>query len=249
MAYGAETAGASALAHTIYIRLSRDLIDRSWQWPDAWHRAFEQASAELALAAATCVLEGDPVTTSLIEVQLDGACLELQIESKGTSITITFLAFTGPETGPDGPNGGCQQPRAAEGLALGLRGSGRRFRLVVFHGYMPAIPGPACNGLSEGLIEEAIQDRIDSDHTCSATSYRAAVGSYCVYPDDQRHYLQTDLSKAVQAIHGCPGDGRVASNPGGKLRATHWPTLGNRTGWPAFPGLCRHTAFPGRYPH
>jgi hypothetical protein len=158
MAYGAEPAGAGALAHTIYIRPSRQLIAQSWQWPPTWHRAFEQATAELGLAVATCLLNGLPVTKRLIAPQLSVEGVEFRVRRRGASVYIAVLEFTGPETGPDapGPDGGCQQPRSADGLGLGLRGSGRTFHLVVFHGYMP--PMPAQNILSFSLFARAIQN-------------------------------------------------------------------------------------------
>src|SRR5262245_16297537 len=137
MAYGAETAGARALAHTIYVRPSRELIAQSWQWPASWHDSFEQTMSELALAAVTCILEGIPVTEQPITLQLADVSVAFRMQHEGLRTYIAVLEFTGPEIGPDapGPNGGCQQPRPADGLVLGLRGSGRTFQLVVFQGY------------------------------------------------------------------------------------------------------------------
>jgi hypothetical protein len=65
------------------------------------------------------------------------------VRRAGASVVVTVSAFAAPEPPrPDdpGPDGGCRQPSAADGLVLGLRGSGRSFYLAVFHGYMPAIP-------------------------------------------------------------------------------------------------------------
>jgi hypothetical protein len=170
MAYGAEPAGAAALAHTIYVRPSRQLIAQSWHWPASWHLAFEYATAELVLAAATCVLCGLPVTKARIAAQLSIECVKFLVRRKGTSVYIAVLEFTGPQTGPDapGPDGGCQQPRAADGLAVGLRGSGRTFQLVVFHGYMPAIPAPVQNSWSLGLFERPMYNKYDNYETTPA---------------------------------------------------------------------------------
>jgi hypothetical protein len=180
MAYGAEPAGAVALAHTIYVRPSREIISQSWQWPASWHEAFEQTMAQIALAAVTCILEGLPVTERLIALQLTDACVAFRIERKGSRTYIAVLTFTGPENGPDapGPNGGCQQPRPADGLVLGLRGSGRTFQLVVFQGHMPAIPGPAWNVLALWQFEKEMLKDIEKDYVVhSAMTYSNAIRS------------------------------------------------------------------------
>jgi hypothetical protein len=207
MAYGAETAGARALAYTIYIRPSRDLVDRSWQWPESWHRAYERAAAELALAAATCVLDDLRFTDAPIELDLDAARIAFQIECKGARIYIAVLAFTGPQDGPDapGPNGGCPQPRSIDGLVLGLRGSGRVFHLVVFHGYMPAIPGPAQSALLWNLFGKAIETGIHSYRAIqSMYVYSNAVCLTCVYLNDLlpalADYFQARASQGAQAL-------------------------------------------------
>jgi hypothetical protein len=165
MAYGAEPAGPGALAHTIYIRPSRELIARSWHWPASWHEAFEYATVELGLAAATCILGGLRLSKRLIAMQLSVDGVEFRVKLKGTSVYIAVLEFTGPATGPDapGPDGGCQQPRSADGLGLGLRGSGKIFRLVVFHGYMPPIP--AQNVFSWNFFERTVAGVNDKDHS------------------------------------------------------------------------------------
>jgi len=172
MAYGAEPAGVEALAHTIYVRPSRELIAQSWHWPASWHEAFEGATAELALAAATCVLYALPLTRGRIARQLSSECVKFRIRRKGTSVYIAVLEFTGPQTGPHapGPNGGCQQPRAADGIAVGLRGSGRTFQLVVFHGYMPAIPVPVQKMWSLDLFERAMFNGNDAHEVIHANA-------------------------------------------------------------------------------
>lgn len=203
MAFGAETAGAGALAYTIYVRPSRDLVDRSWQWPESRHRAFERMRAELALAAATCILEGLPVTAFSIAQQLtlDGVEIEVEVDRKGARIVITVVAFS-PQGGPDapGPNGGCEQPRPADGLALGLRGSGRVFHIVVFDGYMPSVPGPARNLLSLGSFEAPILNRIDSlDAIPATTTHSNAICSMRICLDHLIQYLLTRPSEGLQA--------------------------------------------------
>ncbi len=228
MAYGAEPAGAGALAHTIYVRPSRELIAQSWQWPASWHEAFEQTMAELALAAVTRVLEGLPVTERLIALQLTDVCVAFRIEREGSRTYIAVLEFTGPENGPNapGPNGGCQQPRPADGLVLGLRGSGRIFQLVVFQGYMPAIPGPARNVLSFCVFERVIRTGIDGDCVAhSAATYSNAVRSNSKYPNDLFQYLLGRPSRGVRANHL----GVSIAN----ARPTLWPKLWSHTDWPA----------------
>jgi hypothetical protein len=185
MAYGAEPAGPGALAHTIYIRPSPELIARSWHWPACWHRAFEYATAELGLAAATCILNGLRLTKRLIALQLSIESVKFRVRRRGASIYIAVLEFTGPETGPDapGPDGGCQQPRSADGLGLGLRGSGKTFHLVVFHGYMPAVP--AQNVLQLNLFDKIMPRANDKDHAVHSTDQLRLPGEYCVKAESE----------------------------------------------------------------
>ena len=91
MAYGAEPAGPGALAHTIYVRPSRELIVRSWHWPACWHRAFEHATAELGLAAATCILNRLHPTRRLIAQQLSIEGVKFHLRRRGTAIPFGYL--------------------------------------------------------------------------------------------------------------------------------------------------------------
>jgi hypothetical protein len=144
MADGAETVGGACLAHTIYIWPSRALVARSWDWPEAWHEAFAQAASQLGGLVATYVLGGLPVVQQSISVELRAGCVSFSVECRGTSIYIAVSDFEGPdEPGPDapGPNGGTRrQPYAADGLVLGLRGTGKSFTVVTFYGPLPPIP-------------------------------------------------------------------------------------------------------------
>ncbi len=123
------------------------------------------------------------------------------------------------------------------GSVLGLRGCGRTFQLVVFQGYMPAIPGPARNVLSLTVFERAIRNRIDSYYAIhSTTAYWNAVGSNSVYPNDLLQYLLTTPSKGVQAILIGLGvamsDGRAASGSVANARPAPLPTLRSDADWP-----------------
>ncbi len=150
MAYGAEPAGADPSAHTIYIWPSRELTTRSWHWPESWHVAFEQAASQIGRAAAVCVMGGLPVSEHPIAIELSTGRITFSVRLRGTGAYIAIMEFEGPEQGPNspGPDGGCQ-PRAVDGLVLGLRGSGKCFCLVTFYGYLS--PLPAGYGVSAGL--------------------------------------------------------------------------------------------------
>jgi hypothetical protein len=154
MAIGAAPRGAGPLACTIHIWPSRGLVAQSWQWSAAWHEAFERSAGLLALAAAMCVLNGRPLSERPLESLTSLGHLKYTVVRRGESILITITEFTGPESpGPDspGPNGGARQPSAIDGMVLGLRGAGRNYRLVVFHGFMPSIP--AINAFGFDFIE------------------------------------------------------------------------------------------------
>jgi len=214
MAYGAEPAGALAL--TIYVRPSRQLEARSWYWPASWHQAFEDATAELGLAAATCVLYGLPLTKRLIALQLTIECVAFRVRRSGASIYISVQDFTGPETGPDapGPGGGCQQPRSVDGLVLGLRGSGRFFHLVVFHGYMPAIPMQ--NVLSLGIFERGMQNRNGNNQTAySDCPLQLPYGYFLAMTSHSRQAIAVGLRIVMN-------DGRVANHGIQNPKPTLW---------------------------
>jgi hypothetical protein len=142
MAIGAAPRGPGSLACTIHIWPSAELAARSWHWPAHWHEAYERVRGLLGLAAAMCVLDGTPLGQRQLEPPISVGCLKFIVARKGDTILITITDFTGPQSDPDapGPNGGARQPSPVGGLVLGLRGSGRCFRLVVFHGFMPPIP-------------------------------------------------------------------------------------------------------------
>jgi hypothetical protein len=149
MAYGADPAGGHCSSHTIYVWPSRELTAQSWHWPASWHEAFQHAAGRIGLAVAMCVLEGRPLCAQQAVLRLSMGTLRISVKRRGTSIFVKVHEFTGPETpGPHtpGPDGGARQPSSVDGLILGLRGSGRRSYLVVFHGYMP--PTPTENSLS-----------------------------------------------------------------------------------------------------
>lgn len=141
MSFGAEPAEGYAFAHTVHIWPSRELIARSWHWSEAWHAAYEQAASEIGRAVAVCVLGGLPVADRPIAMELPTGCVSFSVSLWGTSIYVSITEFEGPG-GPDapGPDGGSRQPRPADGLVLGLRGTGKCFALVTFYGHLPPLP-------------------------------------------------------------------------------------------------------------
>jgi hypothetical protein len=141
MAYATKPAGADPLAHTIYIWPSQELVARSWDWPEARHVAYEHAASEVGREVAVHVLGGLAIREQSIELRLAAGWISFTVRVFGTSIFVSIAAFEEPD-GPDspGPGGGCEQPRSADGLILGLRGTGKCFSLVTFYGYLPPLP-------------------------------------------------------------------------------------------------------------
>jgi hypothetical protein len=145
MAYGAEPPRGETLAHTMYVRPSRALIARSWHWPDSWHGAYEQATTNVAQKVAACVLNGLSIVQHLITMELPAGRISFCVTRWDRSIYIAVSDFEGPDdpepTDP-GPKGGTRQPNAADGVVLGLRGTGKNFTIVTFCGYLrPAAAG------------------------------------------------------------------------------------------------------------
>jgi hypothetical protein len=155
MTFGAETAGADPLAHTVHVWPSQELVARSWEWPEAWHAAYEEAASQIGRAVGVCVLGGLPVLEHPIALELPSGCVTFSVSVWGTSIYISITAFDGPG-GPDSPrpDGGCHQPRSADGLGLGLRGTGKHCQIVTFYGYLP--PLPAGYQASSGALCQAL---------------------------------------------------------------------------------------------
>jgi len=184
MAYGAEPVRGDCLTHTIYIWPSRQLVAGSSYWPQSWHEAFEQAASQLGSVVASYVLGGLPVTRQPITMELPVGCIRFSVKCRGTSIYIAVSDFEGPEDpGPDapGPNGGTRRRSSpADGLILGLRGTGKSFTVVTFYGPLPPIPagyrlpskatdrafslaGMGTRGAGNGPIVEMVDDNSVSD--------------------------------------------------------------------------------------
>lgn len=145
MAYGAEPPRGDTLAHTMYVKPSRALIARSWHWPDSWHDAYEQATTKVARKVAACVLNGLSIVQHSVTMELPAGRISFSVTRWGRSIYIAVSDFEGPDdpepTGP-GPNGGTRQPNSADGVVLGLRGTGKNFTIVTFCGHLrPAAAG------------------------------------------------------------------------------------------------------------
>ena len=225
MAYGAAPAGDS-LAHTIYIWPSSELIAKSWQWPASWLEAFEHAAGRLGLAVAFCVLDGLPLSDKQVTLRLSVGCLKFSIERRDGSIVIAVSEFTGPQLpGPDapGPSGARQQPCSVGGLVLGLRGSRKYSRLVVFHGFMPPIPGsniliPAASIFPPRVSEEALRD--------------VRRGNY-IAPDNQLSYLKVTAGRSISTL-AAPNGPVAATQVNKKHRLARMPRR-NTTTDPAHP--------------
>jgi hypothetical protein len=139
VAKGAELVAGGFPAHTIYVWPSRELIARSWDWPEAWHAAFGEAAEQLAGLVATPVLGGLSVTGKAVARQLRAGWVSFRVKCSGTRIYIAVLDFKGPHApGPDG--GTRKQLYPADGFVLGLRGSGKSFTIVTFYGPLPPVP-------------------------------------------------------------------------------------------------------------
>jgi hypothetical protein len=142
MANGAEPVRGGCLTHTVYIWPSPALVARSQQWPQSWHEAFEQAANEIGHTVASYVLGGLPVSTRPVLAELPSGSIGFRVTCRGTSIYIAVSEFEGPD-GPDTPGPGSgtrRQHGAADGLVLGLRGTGSSFAVVTFYGRRPAVP-------------------------------------------------------------------------------------------------------------
>jgi hypothetical protein len=172
MAFSAEPVRGDCLTHTIYIWPSRELVAGSPYWPESWHEAFGQATSQLASVVASYVLGGLPVTQQPITMELPVGCIRFSVRCRETSIYIAVSDFEGPEDpGPDAPrpNGGARrQASRADGLILGLRGTGKGFTVVTFYGPLPPIP--AGYRLPSGAMKPRFQ-------LCEAQDWRR--GAWC----------------------------------------------------------------------
>src|SRR5690606_6637981 len=114
-----------------------------WRWPEAWHEAYGRATNQLGGLVASYVLSGLPVSEQPITLRLPcGGSIGYSVRCRGTSVYIIVAEFEGPGTpnGP-GPNGGLRRrPVSAQGLVLGVRGTGKCFTIVTFYGPLPSVP-------------------------------------------------------------------------------------------------------------
>lgn len=142
MADDRKAVGGGCLTHTLYVWPAFEVIAQSAYWPWWWHRAFERVARQLGEGVACCVLGGLPVCPEAIPMELlPTGKLIFTVHVSGTSIDVVIWDFEGPEDpGPDapGPNGGMH--RTADGLVLGLRGTGKDFSIATFYGPMRPIP-------------------------------------------------------------------------------------------------------------
>lgn len=139
-----KAVGGGCLTHTLYVWPDREVIADSVYWPLAWHLAFDKAARQLGERVACCVLGGLPICPEPISIELlPSGWLEFSVHVSGTSIDVVIWTFEGPD-GPEpdapGPNGGVRRS-TADGLVLGLRGTGKSFSITTFYdGPVPRIP-------------------------------------------------------------------------------------------------------------
>jgi hypothetical protein len=142
MADDRKAVGGGCLTHTLYVWPAHEVIAQSAYWTSRWHEAFERVARRLGEGVACCVLGGLPVCPEPIPMELlPTGKLIFTVHVSGTSIHVVIWDFEGPEDpGPDapGPNGGVR--RTADGLVLGLRGTGKDFSIATFYGPMRPIP-------------------------------------------------------------------------------------------------------------
>jgi hypothetical protein len=192
VAKGADIVAGGCPAHTIYIWPSRELIARSWDWPEAWHAAFEQAAGQLAGLIATRVLGGLPLTREPAARQLRAGWVSFRVRCSGTRIYIAILDFEGPHApGPDG--GTRRQPYPVGGLVLGLRGSGKDFTIVTFYGPLPPVPAENIRGSWRSTMLVNVEENI----ICNCLSPRHPMASITSIPT----ILGTAAPDGARQIH------------------------------------------------
>jgi hypothetical protein len=142
MAFSTEPVRGDCLTHTICIWPSRALVAGSAYWPESWHQAFRCATRQVGRVVASYVLGGLAITPQPITMELPVGCIGFSVRCRDTSIYIAVSDFEGPDdSGPDapGPNGATRrQGSPADGLILGLRGTGKSSTVVTFYGPLSA---------------------------------------------------------------------------------------------------------------
>jgi hypothetical protein len=144
MADKRKAVSGCSLTHTLHVWPTREVMVQSAYWPAWWYPAYERAVRELADWVARRILGGLPDCPEPIRMELRPAgSLTFSFRLWGTTIEVLIREFEGPEDPePDapGPDGGVRQ-RAADGLVLALRGTGKEFTVVRFYdGLVPSVP-------------------------------------------------------------------------------------------------------------
>jgi hypothetical protein len=139
-----KAVGGGSLTHTLHVWPADELIAQSAYWPSWWYPAYERAARQLADRVACCILGGLPDCPGPIRTELQpSGSLTFSVQLWGTTIEVLIWDFEGPDDPePDapGPDGGARQ-RAADGLVLGLRGTGKEFSVAPFYdGLVPPVP-------------------------------------------------------------------------------------------------------------
>jgi hypothetical protein len=136
MADDRKAVGGGWLTHTLHVWPSDEVIAQSAYWPVWWYQAYARAARQLADRVACCILGGLPDCPEPIAMELQpSGSLTFSAHLSGTTIEVLIWHFEGqddPEPDAPGPDGGVRQ-RAADGLVLGLRGTGKEFSVAPFY--------------------------------------------------------------------------------------------------------------------
>lgn len=148
MADKRKAPGGGPLTHTLHVWPTDEVIALSAYWPAWWYQAYERAARQLADRVACCILGGPPDCPEPIRMELQpSGSLTFSVQLWGTTIEVFIWHFEGPDDPePDapGPDGGVRQP-AADGLVLGLRGTGKEFSATPFYDGL-VLPVPVARG-------------------------------------------------------------------------------------------------------
>ena len=144
MADKRKAMGGGPLTHTLHVWPTDELIAQSAYWPAWWYQAYERSARRLADGVACCILGGLPDCPEPIRMDLQpSGSLTFSVHLWGTTIEVFIWHFEGPDDPePDapGPNGGVRR-HTADGLVLGLRGTGKEFSTAPFYdGLVPSVP-------------------------------------------------------------------------------------------------------------
>jgi hypothetical protein len=227
VAKGEDIVAGGCPAHTIYIWPSRELIARSWGWPEAWHEAFEQAAGQLAGLVATCVLGGLPLTQEPATRRLRAGCVTFRVRCSGTRIYIAVLDFEGPHApGPDG--GTRRQPHPVDGLVLGLRGYGKAFTIVTFYGPLPPVPA---ENITRGPWRSVMLANLRANGNHSFDSRQSPIANVIWMPIQFRAVLPSGMQQDRCFHRNLPSVSNLSGTPETNERHTSFSLKEHRSVW------------------